>query len=334
MYRHKIVQFSDNDVEDASQLLAARHEANRQSLSMLPESFESAETASVAIEAVWKRPHAVGVAAFQNEQLVGFLIGYHLSGSLSDRSGWIPLGGHAVDNAHSPEIYHELYAALAEQWVDLGIFQHHIIVSAGDEAALGKWFRLSFGQQQAHGVRKLSDDDQFPSIRNGLTIRRATPDDAEVVAAIADTNVRYQNGSPIFAPTPPEYLDDLREGYVELLSEPDEGTLWLALQGGAVIGYLALTFVEDDPTNLFIPAKSIELPAAGIIKSVRGQGFGRILTQYCFAQAKADGFDYIVADWRTTNMLASRFWIKNGFVPVAYRLQRQIDPQIGWARLR
>ncbi len=326
--------FDEAMLGDAADLLATRHRRDRETLSVLPSRFEDAEFTIKALYGVWARPHVIGVAAFQGNIMVGFLIGYHLSGSLSDRTGWIPLAGHAIHPDYAPHLYHELYAALAERWVDYGILAHYVMVSAGDSGTLMQWFGLGFGQQQAYGVRTLTEKDTLPSIPVSIDIRHATSADEKVVEEIADTNVRYQNGSPVFAPTPPEYVDELREGYVELVNDNEEGTLWLAIQNGKVVGYQAYTFVEDDPSNLFIPDQSIELPAAGTIESVRGQGIGRILTQYGFAQAKAGGYRYVVADWRTTNMLASRFWAANDFQPVAYRLERRIDPKISWARLR
>jgi ribosomal protein S18 acetylase RimI-like enzyme len=330
----KLVDFNHELLDAAGRLLAQRHQSDRARLVVLPSAFEDPKNANDAIRAIWGRDTRRGFAAVNDENLVGFLIGYHLSGSFSDRSGWITLAGHAISPEFAPELYHELYAALAEQWVDVGIYNHYVMVAAGDQSTLQKWFSLGFGLQQAYAYRPLSDKDQPPTAPSDIEIRRARPEDADVVASIADTNVRYQNGSPVFAATPPEYDQDVREGYVELINEPAEGTLWLAIQNERVVGYQAYTPIEDDPTDLTIPDNSIALPAAGTIESVRGQGIGRLLTQYCFAQAKVDGYANIVADWRTTNMLASRFWAKNGFIPLAYRLERRIDPNIAWARLR
>jgi hypothetical protein len=31
-------------------------------------------------------------------------------------------------------------------------------------------------------------------------------------------------------------------------------------------------------------------------------------------------------DWRSTNLLASRFWLRAGFVPTSYRLRRGVQP--------
>ena len=49
------------------------------------------------------------------------------------------------------------------------------------------------------------------------------------------------------------------------------------------------------------------------------------------AAAAAAGFHLCIADWRTTNVEAARFWPRLGFQPAAYRLVRKIDPRIAWA---
>jgi hypothetical protein len=38
-----------------------------------------------------------------------------------------------------------------------------------------------------------------------------------------------------------------------------------------------------------------------------------------------------VTDWRVTNLLSSRFWPRQGFRPVVYRLTRRIDARVAWA---
>jgi hypothetical protein len=35
--------------------------------------------------------------------------------------------------------------------------------------------------------------------------------------------------------------------------------------------------------------------------------------------------------WRSTNLLTARFWPRQGFRPVAYRLVRRVDQRIAWA---
>ena len=52
---------------------------------------------------------------------------------------------------------------------------------------------------------------------------------------------------------------------------------------------------------------------AGTRAGARGKGIGTLLTQYGLAQTRAAGNGYCETDWRSANLLASRFW-RDGFV--------------------
>ena len=63
-----------------------------------------------------------------------------------------------------------------------------------------------------------------------------------------------------------------------------------------------------------------------------GAGIGTLLTRHGLAHARDIGHRDCLADWRSANLLASRFWPSQGFQPAAYRLSRRIDTRISWGR--
>ena len=326
-----IVPFESGHLEAAAALLAGRHRAERKESATLPAAFEQPAAALKAIQALWDKPRTAGVAALDGDQLAGYLIGDEVSDVFTERSGWVRPAGHALAPGTSPDLYHALYAALAEQWVGDGCFAHYVMVMAGNRAMLEAWFALGFGKQQAYGICAL-DKVEAP-VATTLDIRQATAADKDAVAAIADNNVRYQTGSPVFAPVPPEYFESLRADYVEAIEE-DDSIFWLAFKAGRAVGYQVYYPAETDETDLLYPDGCIELPAAGTVADERGNGIGTAMTRYAFAHAREAGYRYCVADWRTTNPLASRAWTRAGFAPVAYRLERRLDPRIAWGRAR
>ena len=83
--------------------------------------------------------------------------------------------------------------------------------------------------------------------------------------------------------------------------------------------------------NLHIPGKCTELAIAGTREGERGKGIGTMLTQHGLFQARSAGYHYCEADWRSTNLLSSRFWPRQGFRPAVYRLVRRVDQRIAWA---
>ncbi|NDJ75147.1 MAG: GNAT family N-acetyltransferase, partial [Chloroflexi bacterium] len=269
-----------------------------------------------------------GVVAQRGGELVGYLLGERLISPWMGRTGWLRLTGHAATDL---ELYRDLYAELAARWVADGIFDHYVMVAAGHRALLDVWFDLGFGKQQAYAFLPLTDyAPDFP-VPSDIEVRRATPDDRDAVRSIGDTIARYQMGSPVFAPTPPEIIEeDIRNGMVELI-EDDEWMLWLALKGGQVVGYQGYVVEEADDTNLLSIPGAVELSIAGTAAHARGLGVGRALTRHGLLHARDAGYAICLTDWRTTNLLSSRFWPRSGFVPVVYRLTRHIDPRITWA---
>ena len=60
------------------------------------------------------------------------------------------------------------------------------------------------------------------------------------------------------------------------------------------------------------------------LEAARSQGLGRLLTSHVLAWTSEAGYRAVTADWRETNLLASRFWPARGFRPIFQRLHRVI----------
>jgi ribosomal protein S18 acetylase RimI-like enzyme len=325
----EIRPFESPHLDAASRLLAERHTAERQELTFLSARFEQPANVTKAISALLNKPHAQGFVAIENGEVTGYVIGTVLLTGIMARSGWLHAAGHAVQRS---DLYHDLYTALSDHWVQRGVFDHYITVSAANTAALEAWFSLSFGKQQAYGVAFLHDFLPQPAPLNDIEIRQARPEDRESVYQMGANNVTYQTHAPVFAAVPPEYIVDVQDGYVETLENPEEGTIWLAVRGDELLGYHVYAPHEDENTNLLSVEHAIDLPAAGTLPASRGLGIGTHLTQHCFQHYKSEGYRYIVTDWRTTNLLSARFWPKMGFRPMAYRLARSVDPRVAWGK--
>ena len=63
------------------------------------------------------------------------------------------------------------------------------------------------------------------------------------------------------------------------------------------------------------------------IRFDRGQNaFGRRKADVGGNQRVLDRFETVELDWRSTNLLASRFWPRRGFRPTHLRLRRDVQP--------
>ncbi|WP_374686479.1 N-acetyltransferase family protein [Promineifilum sp.] len=339
----EIVPFHEELLPQAGELLARRHARDRADMPLLPARFETPRTALGAVREVWHRAWSRGVAALRDGRLAGFLLGEAQFDTLRGRHAWVPLAGHALAADAPVDLYGELYAVVGSEWLRLGAFDHYVMMPAGDRAGLEAWFALSFGQEQCHALRSLvageaGEDAGDPGLLpEGVRIRRATADDRDVMVEEMSPLLRqHLAGPPVWGAALPEYAQEIREGFAEMLTD-ETVHVWLAERtepsggSGRVLGYQAYFPASHSDHNLSIPDRAVVLNVAATRPEARRLGVGRALTRAGLADAAAGGYAVCVADWRTTNLEAQRFWPRLGFRPAVYRLTRKVDPRIAWA---
>jgi ribosomal protein S18 acetylase RimI-like enzyme len=327
----QLLPFTAEHLPQAGELLAQRHAHDRAACPALPARFEDPAVARVAVAQTWQRPFTTGTAALDGDRLVGYLIGQAKADTLRERHVWVPLTGHAVAADQDAGLYGDLYAAAGPRWLAHGCFNHFALVAASDQPALSAWFALSFGMEQIHGLADLNRLNLHPTpLDHGLVIRPAVPTDRALLAELHDVIARHQLGAPVWGMTLPEALPEMRQGYAELVDEADV-TTWLALDGERPVGVQAYYPDPHSDEDLLSPADCTSLHAASVVAAARGRGIGLALSQQGLLGARAAGYHYCLADWRSTNLLAARFWPRLGFAPVAMRLVRRVDPRVAWA---
>jgi predicted N-acetyltransferase YhbS len=310
----EVQTFTDDHVEAAADLLAARHGRLRAVEPLLPEIADFRGH----VEEARRAEGASGWVAADGGDVVGYLLGAPRSADWGPNV-WVELAGHAVRGA---ETIRDLYAVAAESWVEGGATRHYVLAPATDMELVDAWFRLSFGAQHAMGIQEVPDTDQ---VESGLTIRPAKPDDAEDAARLDLLLPEHQRGSPVFGSAPQPTEEQLRHEYREELEAGDEG-IFLAERDGQAIGLLAMAPVERSSmhTGLARPERACILGFAATLPEVRGTGAGLALTNAGLAWAREQGYETVVTDWRETNLLSSRFWPKRGFRRTFLRLYRSI----------
>jgi ribosomal protein S18 acetylase RimI-like enzyme len=327
--------FGDTFLDAAAQLLTQRHSRERTALPMLPERFSDTAAAHQAVAVAWQQPWSSGVAAVVGDELVGYLFGHAQFDQLLGRTVWMRNAVHALAETVPPDFYGDLYAAAAPAWLALGCFDHYLVASAADPELLDAWYGLGFGRQQAYGLRAITGADDWTEDEGvtgpgSVTIRRATLADRDAFSAMAQLTARHQVQAPVWAPLPAEIAAQRSASYAGVLDD-EEAMLWLAEQDGRPVGFQIYDPAEPAPDDLHIPPQCAELPAAATLPELRGQGVGRALSRVAFRHLYQQGYTTCLVDWRTTNLLASRFWSQRGFQPAAYRLHRRIDERVLWA---
>ncbi|HSR99960.1 MAG TPA: GNAT family N-acetyltransferase [Kofleriaceae bacterium] len=244
-----------------------------------------------------------GAVARRDGVVVASLRGELRTDERRGRQVWISADGDA-------SAFAELYALAAAPWVDGGYRAHQVIVDANDREAIDVWFALCFGREQVHAEQAVRAPAELP---RSVAVRPGSIDDA---VAFGDVTGAYLAGPPVWSPLPRWRGDELRDTWVEALAEPGAIYLVAEVEGKRAAYSLLQRGDDDDAATLAVFAT---------VPALRGRGVGHALFEAVMGRAHAAGFRRLVTDWRSTNLLAARFWTGRGFVPTRYRLHRLVE---------
>jgi GNAT superfamily N-acetyltransferase len=309
----EIHAFSDEHLDAAGELLASRHRRHREAEPLLTEPADY----RAEVEALWRGAEPSGAVGLRDGRVVGFLLGIRKDDAPWGPNVWVDAAGHAVEQA---EDLRDLYAAAGGRWVEEGRTRHYAVVPASDEALLEAWYRLSFGQQQALGIREVPDAS-MPA-----NVRPAEERDVEPLVELGPLLPDHQGGAPVFSGWRAlETEEELRQEVIDDLANAELGLL-VAEQAGRIVGgfELAPTTFSSMHSGLARVDGAVLLAWAVTRPDVRGSGTGVALTEGSFAWAREHDYEVMVTDWRVTNLLSSRFWPRRGFRETFLRLYRSI----------
>ena len=321
MTRLELVPFSDEHLEDAARLLAARHARHRAIEPLLDPRYEDPAHVLPRLEHLWRDEGMSGSAALRGSRLVGYLIGAPQAAEIWGPNVWVELPGHAVEEAEDAR---DLYGHAAARWVEEGNRRHYALLPP-EPPVVDAWFRVGFGQQQAHGYRELADGVEV-RLPDRFEIRK--PEES-MIADLVEVDLalpRHQAASPVFSMRPLPTEDEIRREWLETLAGGEEEVL-LGFRDGRPVACWAYVPAEKSRHfhGLGRPDKrTCYLGFAATVPESRGTGIGVALTDAGFEWAVREGYEAMVTDWRVTNLLASRFWPSRGFRPSVLRLYRSI----------
>jgi ribosomal protein S18 acetylase RimI-like enzyme len=316
----EIRPFSDEHLEAAALLLAARHQAHRAAEPLLSPRFEAADQAQEELERVCQLDGASGAVALRRGRVVGYLVGAARDPIWGDNT-WVEAPGHAVEEA---EDIRDLYGFAAARWVEEGRPRHYVLVPAHDAELLDAWWRLSFGKQQGHGVRDVPPQTDV-AVPDGYEIRDPREDEIEQLIDVDLALPEHQRRSPCFGSPVVWTRDDSREEWLKTLAGNDEKILIGARDGRPVACWAFVPAeISREHHGLLRPDRACHLGFAATLPESRGSGIGVALTQAGLAWAAEEGYPTMITDWRVTNLLSSRFWPRRGFRLSFLRLYRSI----------
>lgn len=316
----EIVPFSEDHVEDAASMVAARYRVERSLTPFLPPRFENPDALLLRLRNLAQG--APGVAAKQDGTLVGFLLAY-LSPFRGVRTAYSPDFGHAADPVDRRDIYRGMYASLSRYWLAHGCFSHAVTLFAHEREAIDAWYSVGFGLTVIDALRDVGHGDLALA---GVEIHRATPEDVDLITPLALALRRHLAAPPIFIPL---IIEERRDDLMRWLSE-SANALWVAFQDSDAVAFLRLEPSGFDvlPTS---EESTVSISGAFTKEAVRGQGLGMALLNQALNWARLAGYKHCSVDFESANIPSSRFWLGRGFEPVCHSLTRQVDDRLSWA---
>lgn len=325
--------FRSEMIPEAGKLLAKRHICNRQNLPLLPARFEDPQVAAKAVESLWQEKFRNGYAAYRDGKMTAYLIGSFVDQPWA-RSGYVHLHGYALDDGESIATLQDLYALAGDDWVRRGIFSHNLYISAADTRIIDGLFAIGFGQERVDALLDLRTLE-IPEVDEtvGLTIRRARKGDEEHLGSVAYVMIDALSGAPYWLPISPEDRLGWKERWAKR-ADAEEWMVWMALENDQTVGTVAfiLDVEQEEEDQMLISKRTLHLGTAATRPEVRGRGIANLLTWHGLEEAQRLGFENCLVNWVSSNLLAARYWPRFGFQHVAYRLSKQVNPMIAWAK--
>jgi len=127
----KIRALARKDIKAMSKLLAYRHQLERSVYNSLNVLFEDEKKIEPLISSFFDEKLSISIGAFEGEELLGFISSTIKTDTLFGRCAWVKYDGLALAEAVDPSLYRDLYAHIAEKWLELGCLKHFVIIPAG-----------------------------------------------------------------------------------------------------------------------------------------------------------------------------------------------------------
>lgn len=311
---YTILPLESRHLEDAARLVSRRYAELRLGHPLLPEKYTCLEVLLPLLEdALQAGP---GVAAFDKQQMVGFLAGYLLPEIRGRPGAFSPEWANAAELGDSRNIYTQLYTAQAQLWVDLGYTAHFISMLINDRAGIEGWHWLGFGLAAADAIRPLGP---VPEPAHPLGIRPATPDDVDAILALDHGLIRHITGSPTYYPHEAPHE---RQFYLDWLEHPGNA-FWLAFQGDEPVAYMGFGPASNEACTIIVDDGTTSIPGAFTVQAARSSGIATALLNHGLVWAAQHGYQRCAVDFEPANPLAVRFWLRY-FDLVCVSLARQI----------
>ena len=310
-------KFTEKHIDDAVSLALAELENERKYCPDLPHEDFSKHLTGILH---WLSTRPFGKAAVNDGKLVGYLLfAGPWNGFFGDVKGvFSPLGGSAFsyDYENRGRLASMLFAEVAEEFVEQGVFSCALSRYAHDEEVAKSFILNGFGIRCSDAVREISSLAISHSSDN-IHFVELPSNEFERIRKLRSGLVKHLARAPVFYPTDMERYEQWfqKEGMRVFAAETD----------GRIIGFIS---IDDNAENFITEHNTMKnICGAYFDENYRGSGIAQNLLAFIADTLKAEGVTHLGVDCETLNPTALNFWGKY-FVPYTYSFARRIDERI------
>ena len=315
-----IINFEKRHVKEAMEIALANYDDERQYVKDLPQACDIPGLYSFA-------ENGLGVAAFENEKMIGFLCccePFDNAFRATDARGiFSPMGANAAVSENRSKIYAAMYQVAGEKWVKTGAVSHAICLYAHDEELQQQFFRYGFGLRCLDAIRPMELID-CESCGNYDFIELSKTE-CHLVYPLHLALYRHYCESPFFMYRKPE----TQEQFIACAMQ-EEGRYFVAKQNGKLCAFVKISV----PGETFVATGNTyrHIRGAYCLPEHRGKGLYQNLLNFTISVLKREGYTRLGVDFESFNPTARGFWLKY-FDAYTNSVVRRIDERITQLRL-
>lgn len=303
----KIIDFTANHIEAAAHLARQNYEEERGFVPACPKSVALPDMKQFA-------DNNLGVAAFENGKMVGFLCPYppikrpfqleNVLGAYSPKCANAAIGQNRV------AVYARMYQVVANKWARAGLSNHAITLYAHDAEVHRQFFEYGFGLWGINAMRLMEEIEARPV--SEVDFVELPRERFSETLPLQNALVEHFRQSPMFI----RFEYHTEEGLAaECAKLPFR--YFGAFDSGKMVAYMRV--LKDMGNN-----GRQTICGAFCLPDYRGRGIYQALLNHVIVVLKAEGNTLLEVDFESFNPTARGFWLKY-FTPYMCGVVRRID---------
>lgn len=310
-----LIPLSESHLLEAGRLFAGRLQSLRADVPALPDRLTDPAAAAQTLAPFLQSGN--GLAAVDGGRLLGFLGWYEVDDmrSTGRKAAYVPVSAHSAAAQEAPAVYRALYEAAALRWEQQGCRTLAVSLLANDALMHSFWFWNNFGMGVVDAIRPT---EPVPAVLGeGIRVRRAGVEDAEVLAALEYEHACHYLRSPVWMTA---FSPNSADEFAAWLADEANG-IWLACEGERAFGYLRFEGHTFGNSEIVESPQTIAITAAFVLPGSRGSGAAAGMLNAGLAHYRQRGFTRCSVDFESFNPHARAFWMRH-FDPVCCSLLR------------